>query len=124
MNFFILCAGLGKRIRKYSGQKPKCLIKFNNKELLSHWIDGINSKKNKILINKHYGTKYINKYINNLNTNVKIYSVYEKQLLGSLGLFKVSQLPAAQSGAVLEPGSPFHEPTNLSLLSSAYRRQA
>ena len=85
MKFFILCAGLGKRISKYSNNKPKCLIKYLDKPLLEHWINKFNTKKNVLLINKHYQYKHIDNFIKNIQTRCEVNTVYEEKLLGSLG---------------------------------------
>ena len=78
MKFFILCAGLGKRISKYSNNKPKCLIKYLDKPLLEHWINKFNTKKNVLLINKHYQYSYTDNFLNKIQTKCEINTVYEE----------------------------------------------
>lgn len=41
MKAIILAAGMGTRIQKYTDGKPKCLLKINNKTILSHQIDNL-----------------------------------------------------------------------------------
>lgn len=41
MKALILAAGMGTRIQKHTNGKPKCLLKINNKTILSHQIDNL-----------------------------------------------------------------------------------
>lgn len=54
MKALILAAGIGKRLRPYSLNKPKCLIKVGNKTILEHQFDHLDyfgiTKKDVIII--------------------------------------------------------------------------
>ena len=39
MKAFILAAGMGKRLRPYTLNTPKCLIKIKGRPLLDLWVD-------------------------------------------------------------------------------------
>ena len=39
MNAFLLAAGKGLRLRPYTENIPKCLIKVKKKPLLDHWLN-------------------------------------------------------------------------------------
>jgi len=50
MQIFVLNGGLGKRVKKISLNKPKCLIQFNNKPFLHHQLTLLKKKKFKEII--------------------------------------------------------------------------
>tara|TARA_Y200000002_G_scaffold94235_1_gene76005 strand:- start:1036 stop:1731 length:696 start_codon:yes stop_codon:yes gene_type:complete len=66
----ILAAGLGKRMRDFDPVIPKPLIKVNNKPFIQYAIDLLNEIRAKeIIINVHYKSDEILKFIKNLNQN-------------------------------------------------------
>ena len=68
----ILCAGYGKRLNPITLDKPKPLIEINQITLLENTINLIKSLGIKnILINSFYLSDQIERYINNLNLNLK-----------------------------------------------------
>ena len=68
----ILCAGYGKRLNPITLEKPKPLIEINQITLLENTINLIKSLGIKnILINSFYLSDQIERYINNLNLNLK-----------------------------------------------------
>jgi len=90
MKAFLLAAGYGTRLKPVTDSIPKCLVPINNQPLLGWWIKLL--KKHQIaevLINTHYHSEQVNKYVEDLNeSDIKIKIVYEKELLGSGGTVK------------------------------------
>ena len=69
----ILCAGYGKRLNPITLNKPKPLIEINKTTLLQNTLNLINSLGVKnILINSFYLSEQIEKYVTNLNLNLKV----------------------------------------------------
>lgn len=68
----LLCAGVGKRIKKIS-QAPKCLLKINNKTILEHNLSIIQklSIKDVILV-VGYKSKKIHNFVKKLKFKLKI----------------------------------------------------
>ena len=68
----ILAAGLGKRMRDFDPEIPKPLIKVNSKPFIQYSIDLLNEIKTKeIIINVHYKSDEILKFIKSLSqTNI------------------------------------------------------
>jgi MurNAc alpha-1-phosphate uridylyltransferase len=68
----ILAAGLGKRMRDFDPAIPKPLIKVNSKPFIQYSIDLLNEIKTKeIIINVHYKSDEILKFIKGLSqTNI------------------------------------------------------
>ena len=68
----ILAAGLGKRMRDFDSAIPKPLIKVNSKPFIQYSIDLLNEIKTKeIIINVHYKSDEILKFIKSLSqTNI------------------------------------------------------
>mgnify|MGYP006090556339 CR=1 FL=1 len=82
----ILAAGLGKRMKSLTLNKPKPLIKIGNKTLLGRAIELlINHGVEEIVINVHYLAEQIKNFINDEKYNVKITISEEKDLLLDTG---------------------------------------
>ena len=83
----LLSAGLGTRLRPITNKIPKCLVEINKKPLLHLWLEKLeNLKCDSVLINTHYLPLEVNKSIHNWEgNNCKIYTTYEKDLLGTAG---------------------------------------
>ena len=85
----ILAAGLGKRMRDFDPAIPKPLIKVNKKPFIQYSIDLLNEIKTKeIIINVHYKSDEILKYIKNLSQNNIIVSDESDLLLDTGGGIK------------------------------------
>ena len=77
----ILCAGYGKRLNPITLSKPKPLIEINKTTLLQNTLNLIESLNIKnILINSFYLSEKIEKYVANLNINLKVIKDGEKIL--------------------------------------------
>ena len=86
MNALLLAGGYGKRLKKFTKHTPKCLLPINGVPLLGLWIKTLLSLKvNKILINTHYKSEKVKKFINYQKYKNKIILKHEKKLLGTSG---------------------------------------
>ena len=86
MKAILLSAGYGTRLKPLTDIQPKCLLPINDKPLLYHWLDLLESENiSEVLINTHYLAEDINKSINQRKNKIKITLKYENKLLGSAG---------------------------------------
>lgn len=87
MKIIILAAGEGKRLSPYTDNKPKCLVEFKDKPIISYILDAV--KKNGIrdiiivdgykkeVLEKYLGTEKINFYFNkNFNGTNMVSSLF------------------------------------------------
>lgn len=90
MNAFLLAAGKGLRLRPYTENIPKCLIKVKKKPLLDYWLNELDKINiSKIFINTHYKSEMVHSYVRKHKSFNKIKILNEKKLLGTAGsLFK------------------------------------
>ena len=69
----ILCAGFGKRLLPLTQELPKPLLKIREITLLEKTINLVEKLKiNKVKLNTFYLSNKIEKFVNNLNTKIKI----------------------------------------------------
>ena len=86
MRALLLAAGFGTRLRPVTDQVPKCLVKIDEKPLLSYWLDQLSSKSiDKILVNTHYLPDVVEEFIQTSNCKSKIQIAFEEILLGTGG---------------------------------------
>ncbi len=91
MKALLLSAGFGTRLKPYTKNLPKCLMKINDKPLLDYWIHALFSSGIKeILINTHYLSKKVEKFIISSKFCNKIKIVNEEKLLGTAGTIKAN----------------------------------
>lgn len=86
MKALLLSAGLGKRLRPFTFDTPKCLMPVQGKPLLEHWLElifqaGISS----VLVNLHYLHEKVIEYLKKSRFNNMVTTVYEDELLGTAG---------------------------------------
>ena len=83
----LLSAGLGTRLKPVTNNIPKCLVKVGGKPVLEHWLEKLEAINcNEVIINKHYLSELVSRYLlDRKKTNLKITSIYEKELLGTAG---------------------------------------
>ena len=75
----ILCAGFGKRVKPFTNDIPKPLLKINNKTLLENTINLVEKLGIKnILINVFYLKEKINEFVREKKFNLNIKIVEEK----------------------------------------------
>jgi len=93
MKAMILAAGLGTRLQPLTNDVPKALIKIENKTLLEIVIERLKLFGfDEIIINIHHqAEKIINFLIQKDNFNIKIKTLFEKELLGTGGGLKKAQ---------------------------------
>ena len=82
----LLSAGLGSRLRPLTDIWPKCLMPIRSRPLLEYWLSML-SKNNvqNVLVNTHYLSKYVNKFLTQDKFKNWVDITYEKELLGTAG---------------------------------------
>ncbi|MAV63595.1 MAG: nucleotidyl transferase [Candidatus Marinimicrobia bacterium] len=90
----ILAAGFGTRLRPITLKTPKCLVEIGGKPLLQKWFEILeNIGCEKTLINTHYLSDKVDQFINNYQIkNMAVETVYEVDLLGTLGTLLANRL--------------------------------
>ncbi|MEA2049966.1 MAG: nucleotidyltransferase family protein [Campylobacterota bacterium] len=82
MKALLLAAGYGTRLKPLTNYIPKCLVPINGKPLLEYWLDNLYQEGIKeFLINTHYLSEQVEKYIENSKYKKMVTLVYEKELL-------------------------------------------
>ena len=89
---FLLAAGLGKRLRPFTDNKPKCLIEVGDKSMLEHWLDKLNRLGiDDILVSLHHHGEMVEQYLKeNYHGKAAVHIVHEKELLGTGGTLKAN----------------------------------
>ncbi len=86
MKALLLAAGLGTRLRPITNNIPKCLVPINGKPLLEYWLENLsNIGINEFLINTHYFSEQVIKYVKKSKYKNKITLFYEEELLNTGG---------------------------------------
>ena len=86
MKALILAAGYGKRLRPLTNNVPKCLVKIGKKSLLQIWLEKLEKQGIKeFLINTHYKSEKVERFIKKSKFAKKVKLVYEKKILGTGG---------------------------------------
>ena len=85
MRIFLMSAGKGERLRKYTKDKPKCLLKVGSKVMLQRWMDNFREWRiHDVLINTSYKSEQVVEYLNNIDWGkMRIALSNEKELLGT-----------------------------------------
>lgn len=93
MKAFILCAGLGSRLKPLTDSKPKVMIEIGGKPVLEHLI--ILCKKHgieEIIVNLHYFPDKVKDYFGDgKKWGVSIKYSFEKKLMGGAGALKFAE---------------------------------
>lgn len=86
----ILCAGYGTRLKKFTKEIPKPMIRLSGKPLLEYTIEHLSKYGiNNIIINLHFLADEIMSYFKDGNKwGVEIVYSFEKTLLGTAGAVK------------------------------------
>ena len=92
IDLVILAGGKGKRISKLTKNKPKPLIKFNNKHFISYIINYYSKYpfQNIHILAGYKGKQIFNKFHKKLSNGIEINCIVEKKELGTGG--SLSQL--------------------------------
>ncbi|AOT07457.1 nucleotidyltransferase family protein [Pseudoalteromonas luteoviolacea] len=86
MKAILLAAGLGTRLRPITNSIPKCLVPINGRPLLDFWIEKlIKLGVDDILINTHYFSEQVERFVHQHPHKTKITLVKEQTLLGTGG---------------------------------------
>ena len=87
MRAFILCAGLGTRLRPISNQIPKCLVEVKGETLLERHIRKLKEiNVSEIIINLHHKPDSIKEFLNlKKNFGIDIVFSEEETLMGTGG---------------------------------------
>ena len=95
LDLVILAGGKGSRVKKFLGNSPKPMVKFNNKFFLQYLINQY-SKYNfkRIIILTGFRSKIIHRKFNNINKNfINIVCLKEKKEMGTGGaLFALKKI--------------------------------
>ena len=84
MRAILLAAGKGTRLRPLTNIIPKCLVPINGRPLINYWLETL-SGIDEILINLHYLSDEVRRYIEQTAYAPSIKMVYEDALLGTAG---------------------------------------
>ncbi len=88
MRALLLAAGRGERLRPVTNTIPKCLVPIHGRPLLQIWLDHLFETPGlieRVLINTHYLSKQVEKFVASSKWADKIDLVYEAELLGTAG---------------------------------------
>ena len=87
IDLVILAGGIGSRIKKQLGGKPKPMLRFNNKYFLNYLINNLSKYNfNKIIILTRYKSDIIHKKFHKKNFNfINIECINEKKKMGTGG---------------------------------------
>lgn len=86
MKALLLAAGLGTRLRPITNTIPKCLVPINNKPLLQYWFENLSAVGiSEFLVNTHYFSDEVEKFINTSKYKKRTTIVFEKTLLNTGG---------------------------------------
>jgi dTDP-glucose pyrophosphorylase len=85
-SILIMAGGFGKRLGKYTKDKPKTLVEVAGKPILQYILDNIMASRIRdINISVYYKAEKISEFINKNNLSKKINIVYEERPLGTIG---------------------------------------
>ena len=87
MKALLLAGGYGTRLSPLSDIFPKCMMPIHGRPLLDIWLDNLLSNHNieRVLINTHAKSNFVNEYLLNSSWKNSIDIVHEDQLLGTAG---------------------------------------
>ncbi len=86
MRAILLSAGFGTRLKPMTNNIPKCLVPIKDQPLLDIWLEQLDAAGiGPFLINTHYLSGIVNKYISSSRYADSIYTIYESELLGTAG---------------------------------------
>ena len=89
MKALLLAAGLGTRLKPLTDIWPKCLMPINGRPLLEYWLSILKkSNINDVLVNTHHFSDYVDDFLKQPHIKGWVYSVYEKNLLGTAGTIR------------------------------------
>ncbi len=82
----LLAAGYGKRLRPLTFKTPKCLVPIKGEPILNIWLRRLKDNDfGPFLINTHYLSSKVEKYLQKSKFSADTKLTYEKNLLGTAG---------------------------------------
>lgn len=93
MQAFLLCAGLGTRLRPLTHILPKVMMPVSGRPLLEIWLTVLEaSGVTKVFINTHHMSHLIKDYVARVKfTYLEIELIYEEVLLGTAGTISLNR---------------------------------
>ncbi|MFW8745144.1 nucleotidyltransferase family protein [Mesorhizobium japonicum] len=86
MRAILLSGGYGTRLRPLTLKTPKCLMPIKNKPLLEIWFERLSEANlGPLLVNTHYLSDQVEKYVNASKYKDRVTLVHEDLLLGTAG---------------------------------------
>ncbi len=83
----LLAAGVGSRLMPLTSNWPKCMFPVGGYPLLTYWLEALfkTDTINRVLLNTHYKSSVVGKYLKSQVNNDLVYVTYEQELLGTAG---------------------------------------
>lgn len=86
MRALLLAAGFGTRLRPLTDRMPKCLVPIKGESLLGIWLRILfESNIESCLINTHYLSTQVEKFVSDSIYKNKVFTIFEPELLGTAG---------------------------------------
>lgn len=86
MKAFLLCAGLGTRLRPLTDTVPKCLVPINGVPMLDIWLAALSAAGvDEVLVNVHHLAVAVRRHVEARSGSPLVHIMYEPELLGSAG---------------------------------------
>ncbi len=84
MKAFLLCAGIGSRLRPITDTVPKCMVRVHEQPLLDIWLDAFNrAGVDEVLVNLHHLPEVVRRHVAARTGLPAVHLVFEPELLGS-----------------------------------------
>ena len=85
----LLAAGFGTRLKPLTDIWPKCLMPIQGRPLLEYWLGILqNSGIDNVLVNTHYLSKHVERFLSQSHFSNWVKSVYEDNLFGTAGTIR------------------------------------
>ena len=110
MRAIILAAGEGKRLRPFTEQRPKCLIRIGGTEILQFWIEKLAvAGCGPFLVNTYYLSEQVKEFVESSHFKDSVTLVHEKKLYGTAGTFyKESNFFLGEDGILMHADNYAH----------------
>ena len=84
MKAFLLCAGIGSRLKPITDTTPKCMVTIDDQPLLDIWLDAFNrAGVDEVLVNLHHLPEVVRRHVAARTGLPAVHLVFEPELLGS-----------------------------------------
>ena len=89
MKALLLAAGLGTRLRPLTNNWPKCLMPIKGRPLLEYWFRILQQNNiDNVIVNRHHHASIVEEFLEQIEFEGVVQSVYEKELLGTAGTLR------------------------------------